>query len=309
MENNNNSSHYEETFYIIPRYIRKLPGMTLSYLDVYETIFQFWNKNRTCFLSEEALCNRTGYKRTQIYDALNFFEKHGELKRIKKNGKRYLVKPEKIIETNCSDNIPMSEIADVYDPVDNLDIHVRNSGHATSGIADHNIKKLNKEKQKEKIYKKEKDFSSSGQIILHDITPNESQNKKELTPVVYRETFYESPNTNNQITSYNNTGIKLSEEEQMTFEYFWSIYPVKKNKLRARAMWFAQKCYLKAEQILYKIKEQIEKDDHFRDGFVPSPDKYIGGERWNDEIYQKKKSHFNHESKEWTSSDNIFHNI
>ena len=46
---------YEDTFFIIPRYIRKLPGLTLAYLDVYETIFQFWNKNKDCFLGENAL--------------------------------------------------------------------------------------------------------------------------------------------------------------------------------------------------------------------------------------------------------------
>ena len=135
MNNNNNASTYEETFYIIPRYIRKLSGITLTFLDVYETIFQFWNKNKNCFLSEEALCERTNHKRTQIYEALKFFESHNELKRIKKGGKRYLIRPEKIIETDCTENVPMSAPADY---------NVRNSGHSTSGIPDHNIKNINK---------------------------------------------------------------------------------------------------------------------------------------------------------------------
>lgn len=132
------TNEYVETFYIIPRYIRHLPGITLSYLDVYETIFQFWNKNKSCFLSEEALCERTGYKRTQIYEALSFFEKHNELKRIKKSGKRYLIKPEKAIITDCTEIIPTSGIPDC---------DVRTSGRTTSGGADHNIKKVNKEKE------------------------------------------------------------------------------------------------------------------------------------------------------------------
>ena len=103
---------YEDTFFIIPRYIRKLPGLTLAYLDVYETIFQFWNKNKDCFLGENALCERTGYKRAIIYRALRFFEQHNELKRINIKGQRYLVKPEKSIETDCTEDVQSSTTVD-----------------------------------------------------------------------------------------------------------------------------------------------------------------------------------------------------
>ena len=47
LENKNN---YKETFFIVPSYILDLPGITLGYLKVYETIFQFWNKNQICFI-------------------------------------------------------------------------------------------------------------------------------------------------------------------------------------------------------------------------------------------------------------------
>lgn len=106
---NTDSKQYQDTFYLIPRYIRHLPGITLAYLDVYETIFQFWNKNKNCYLSEEDLCQRTGYKRAVIYKALSFFEKHIELKRVKLNGKRYLIKPEKIIETESQISYELKE--------------------------------------------------------------------------------------------------------------------------------------------------------------------------------------------------------
>lgn len=143
-----NSNTYEETFYIIPRYIRKLPDITLAYLDIYETIFQFWNKNKACFLSEDSLCERTGYKRAVIYKALNFFERHQELQRIKRNGKRYLVRPMKIIETDCEVNdekvihINSTEIVPMSTTVDP---NVYNRRHSTSTTVDHNIKNINKE--------------------------------------------------------------------------------------------------------------------------------------------------------------------
>jgi hypothetical protein len=142
------SNTYEETFYIIPRYIRKLPNITLAYLDIYETIFQFWNKNKACFLGEDALCERTNYKRAVIYKALNFFENHNELQRIKKNGKRYLVRPMKIIETDCELNDYKSiqnNSTEIIPMSTTVDPNVYNRRHSTSTTVDHNIKNINKE--------------------------------------------------------------------------------------------------------------------------------------------------------------------
>ncbi len=70
----NNSKQYEDTFYIIPRYIRKIPGLTLAFLDVYETMFQFWNKGRDCFLTNSTISERTGHEVRQIQYALSFLE-------------------------------------------------------------------------------------------------------------------------------------------------------------------------------------------------------------------------------------------
>jgi len=92
------SDQYEETYYIVPSYIRKLPGMTLGYMDVYNIIFQFWNKGRECFLKNEAFTERTGFTGKYIRNALAYFENLGELKRVMRGKKRYLVRPEKRIE-------------------------------------------------------------------------------------------------------------------------------------------------------------------------------------------------------------------
>jgi|GEM_PF-2357909 len=95
---NKEAKVYEETFFIVPRYIRKLPGMTLSFLDVYETIFQFWNKNLPCFLSNPAIAVRTEVSLRQVKQALTFLEEKNELIRKKQAGKRYLIQPEKSVE-------------------------------------------------------------------------------------------------------------------------------------------------------------------------------------------------------------------
>lgn len=94
-----NNIPYEDTFYIVPRYIRILCGHNFAFLDVYETMFQFWNKGLTCFLSNPAISQRTGVSLRQVKEALTFFESKGELRREKKGLKRFLIKPERRIET------------------------------------------------------------------------------------------------------------------------------------------------------------------------------------------------------------------
>jgi hypothetical protein len=101
-DKNNNKEPYSETFFIIPAYILDLPGMTLGYLKVYGTFFQFWNKRLPCFLSNPAIMERTNLRKSQVSDALTYFENNGELIREQRGNKRYLLKPEKPIE--WSDN-------------------------------------------------------------------------------------------------------------------------------------------------------------------------------------------------------------
>ena len=93
-------SSYEETFYIVPSYIRKLPGMTLGYMDVYSHMFQFWNKGRECYLKNFQLAERTGYSERYIREAFEYFESHNELERVTIGRTRYLVQPQKKIKTD-----------------------------------------------------------------------------------------------------------------------------------------------------------------------------------------------------------------
>ena len=130
------SNTFTSTFFIVPSYIMFLPGITLGFLKVYETIFQFWNHNKPCFLSEDSLCERTELGRSQVYEALSYFENLNELIRVKKKGTRYFIRPIKDLETDCTENIPTSGAADE---------HVRRSGLSTSGAADYNKKNINKE--------------------------------------------------------------------------------------------------------------------------------------------------------------------
>jgi hypothetical protein len=71
----------------------------MAFLRIYETIFQFWNHDKQCYLSNDAILKRAGLTSIGgLSEAFIFFEKHGELKRKYINGKRYLIQPERIIE-------------------------------------------------------------------------------------------------------------------------------------------------------------------------------------------------------------------
>lgn len=128
--------NYNQNFFITPYFILNLPGLTLSYLKVYETIFQFWNKGKVCYLSNSTIHERTGVCLTQIKEALNFFEKAAELKRVTKGTKRYLIQPERSIEHHCSD------IVQVAAPPAGGG---RSSGQEVAAPPATEIKKLNKE--------------------------------------------------------------------------------------------------------------------------------------------------------------------
>ena len=133
-------SDFNQTFFIVPSYILDLPGLTLGYLKVYETMFQFWNKNQNCFLTTESISSRTKIKRSQIFEALNFFEKHNEIERIQKGRNRFVAKVNK--ERLITDESGVADQSGVADGV------VRPSGLLGSAGADTEGKNLNKETKK-----------------------------------------------------------------------------------------------------------------------------------------------------------------
>jgi len=92
-------SEYQAAFFIVPSRILNLPNITLAYLRIYETIFQFLNHGKPCFLSNEMIKERTGVTSiSTLIDSFKYFEAHGELKRITKDGKRYFIQPSRHIE-------------------------------------------------------------------------------------------------------------------------------------------------------------------------------------------------------------------
>jgi hypothetical protein len=102
-------NEYKSIFFIVPARIMNLPGLTLAFLRFYETIYQFWNAEKPCYLNNDSLKERTGIASSStIQEAFEFFEAANEMKRIYKGKRRYLIQPERKIEIEVVDNSPKS---------------------------------------------------------------------------------------------------------------------------------------------------------------------------------------------------------
>lgn len=105
--------------------------------------------------------------------------------------------------------------------------------------------------------------------------------------------------------------FNASDAHQTKFEEFWSYYPIKKQKQRVEVVWYTQECHLNANEIINKLKQQVDKDRDFLRGFAPNPIKYLQDERWKDEVYEvKKKTCYDHKDKTWAlkpkNEDDLF---
>lgn len=145
---------YKETWFIVPRSILDLPAISLGFLKVFETIFQFWNKNRKCFLSNPEISKRTGLKVTQVKEAIAYFERHKELERIQIGMKRYLMQPMKVVEIPGLELVPKKVAATAATCTEDTQVAAvaarggRSAGQVVAAGAATEIKNLNKEKKR-----------------------------------------------------------------------------------------------------------------------------------------------------------------
>ncbi|ODN40939.1 hypothetical protein [Piscirickettsia litoralis] len=86
---------------------------------------------------------------------------------------------------------------------------------------------------------------------------------------------------------------KSCATDTLRFDDFWSEYPIKKDKRRARNIWAKKKIDDIADDIISHVKQAKLNDKGWLDGFAPHPSTYLNGERWNDEIISREKENAN----------------
>lgn len=110
----------------------------------------------------------------------------------------------------------------------------------------------------------------------------------------------------NELAVTNENGLTHANSAIEGFEKFWELYPRKVNKLRAQAQWTHDGCEPYTNEIIERLKQQIEKDKAFKDGFVPNTWKYLVEKRYLDEPFEGKKSHYDHTDTSWMDKKDIF---
>lgn len=80
------------------------------------------------------------------------------------------------------------------------------------------------------------------------------------------------------------------ESEPCAFNEFWNIYPIKKNKIRARKIWERNKLNKHAVLICNDVSNRQVNDTAWADEqYIPHPSTYLQNERWNDTITKATK--------------------
>lgn len=84
--------------------------------------------------------------------------------------------------------------------------------------------------------------------------------------------------------SYSATDV-AQEREADNFNSFWDIYPIKKNKIRARKIWERKKLNKIAVLIMNDVAKRQVHDSQWQDvQFIPHPSTYLQNELWQDEM-------------------------
>ena len=215
MNNKETTSAYKETFFIVPRHILELPDLTFSYLKVFETIFQFWNKDQPCFLSNPCIQERTGVCNNMVKSALNYFENKGLLKRVQKGTKRYLVQPVRAVLTDIvQEGAPPPCLLKIKQEGAPPPSPGRSTALHQGATAPTEIKNLNKENKKRIIVDNNLSSPKNGtakQSQKRDTEPKRREPKKESK----------------------NTIVETSFTTNSRFEEFWKEYPNKVEKKKS----------------------------------------------------------------------------
>lgn len=88
------------------------------------------------------------------------------------------------------------------------------------------------------------------------------------------------------------------------FDEFWKIYPVKKNKVRAKRIWERKRYDKIATLILADVQNRNLNEVQWKDPqYIPHPSTYLTQERWNDEVTLPKIENKNNKN---TALTNMF---
>lgn len=86
--------------------------------------------------------------------------------------------------------------------------------------------------------------------------------------------------------SYSATDVAPARDD-MTFDEFWKIYPIKKNKIRAKRIWEKEKFKLIVTLICSDVLKRTRQEPQWQEKqFIPHPSTYLSNKLWEDEFIE-----------------------
>ena len=120
----------------------------------------------------------------------------------------------------------------------------------------------------------------------HPSTENPSTASQLLATDTYKDIYKNNINNKEDINNISNSASDDAHADlENSFDRFWKVYPVKKNKMRARMLWERKGLYRKADEVIADVEARLLQDTAWQNRqFIPHPSTYLLNERWNDEI-------------------------
>lgn len=126
----------------------------------------------------------------------------------------------------------------------------------------------------------EKEEPRGSEKVLFYKMCNECANDVQMSNI-----YINSNNTLSQVSNSPSTNLNTI----LSFDEFWDAYPTKVNKKRCADIWSRLK---PSQELIQKMLCSIEAWKHTRqwkEGYIPYPDTWLRGEKWNDEIPAEPK--------------------
>lgn len=121
------------------------------------------------------------------------------------------------------------------------------------------------------------------QVVSSCETPIQviENNKEKQTAQIPKVTIESNTKSKDKVICASESDARASDDD---FELFWSIYPKKKDKARARDR-FKKLPKNQVPIILAKLREQVLSDVQWKNQqYIPHASTYLQGKRWEDEI-------------------------
>jgi hypothetical protein len=105
----------------------------------------------------------------------------------------------------------------------------------------------------------------------------------------YKRNSVEKKEDTKERSKNNSASTEAQTRQPCAFNEFWNIYPIKKNKVRAKKIWDKYALNTNAEQIMNDVSNRLVNDGQWQElQFIPHPSTYLQNERWHDALTPPK---------------------